>query len=157
MKNFFNLICFAILLVALNVDAQSCSNREPVAHFTMSYGIDNTLAGDLAIVTENSLRIGVGAMAYIDNTVRNVNGSDVRDFSWAPYGQIAYQFPQVVVGANFGNIFNNPNEKSNTPVLRNTNEFLYGGFVGYRLSKRTTINLGYNNLSNINFGLGVGI
>jgi hypothetical protein len=156
MKKFFNLICFAILLVALNVDAQSCSNREPVAHFTMSYGIDNTLAGDLAIVTENSLRIGVGAIAKVDNAVNEFNEVKYKDFAWGVYGQIAYQFPDVVIGANLGNIFNNPNEIGGVQ-LRNTNEFLYGGFVGYRLSKRTTINLGYNNLSNINFGLGIGI
>jgi hypothetical protein len=156
MKKFLNLICFAILLVALNVDAQSCSNREPVAHFTMSYGIDNTLAGDLAIVTENSLRIGVGAIAHVNNTVKELNGVEFREFAWGVYGQIAYQFPDVVIGANLGNIFNNPNEIGGVQ-LRNTNEFLYGGFVGYRLSKRTTINLGYNNLSNINFGLGIGI
>jgi hypothetical protein len=155
------LMLFAFVLVSYS----QCSNSEPIAHFSMTYGIENTLSGDFSIVSENNIRYGVGAIALIDNSTKtqfleNVGDVTYKRFEWGLYGVLGYQFDDFIVGATVGNIFIRPNEaklNGEKYELPNDTELLYGGFVGYRLSKRLSINCGYNNLSNLNIGLGVGI
>jgi len=126
----------------------------------MSYGLKNSGSADLAL-SANNVRLGIGATALVDENTYNetIDGIDYKykRFESGVYGIVGYQFKEIVFGAIIGNKFINPNEYYNSPKLPKENELLYGGFVGYRITQILALNVGYNTLSNINFGLSVGI
>jgi hypothetical protein len=158
-KFIFSLLV-GLFMITLPIHSQRCSNREPVAHFTMNYGIDKTLSADLAIVSESNFRYGLGAIVHVDNTIQESESISYTNFALGYYGVFGYQTEFLTFGATIGQIHYNPNERNvgtEHIKLPNTTEMLYGGFIGYRLSKRISINCGYNNLSNISFGVGFGI
>jgi hypothetical protein len=162
-SKFLNLLL--ILLTSLSIHSQSCSNRESTVHFTMNYGIEKTLSADLSIVSESNIRYGLGAIVYVDNNTQSAFTEEsqevfYQDFAWGPYAVLGYQTEYIIFGATIGKIFYNPNETNvgtEHIKLPNTIDILYGGFIGYRLSKKISVNFGYNNLSNLTIGLGLGL
>ena len=159
MKKFFTLFLLSLFTL---VSYSQCRNRESSVFFTTAYGIENTLSADLSILSENNLIFGVGVGVLVDDTNYKDITTNVtyKRSEWGVYGVLGYQFEKFIIATNIGNIFIRPNEarvNGELIELNDDTELLYGGLVGYRITPKISLNVGYNNLSDINFGVRFGL
>lgn len=158
MKNLFLVLSFLVTSITFSQCYKPKRNYDVDSHFGIvaNFGTLKSLGGEIYIKLNNHI-IGGGYTGEI-NGVKVENQEFKNEALYLTYG---YRYQFYTIGVRYGK----QNKASWIPTQSNpnTNEkvvtpysSMIGGYVGYSLTDRVAINLGYDTFSKVTIGLVMG-
>lgn len=172
MKKILGMFMLLAFLFSATSYAQCSKVKENSIDVTFQYGTATTLGAELSKTTNNTI-VGVGYSRYIGATdFTNVGANNYtyidsyKTKHQAFYLLLGKRINKMILGLRGGISNNAINSRylTTAPISvvheskSPTNyEFLYGGYVGYRLNQSLNINLGYDTFNQGTLGLTLNI
>lgn len=137
----------------------SRGNSESSVIATFSGGLAKTMNAELSVKI-HSVLIGAGVGVMIDNEIQNQNGIIFKRNDTAFYGNLGYQTGNCFIGARIGNqtqvhvtgVVNGVQQS-----IPDESKLLIGGLIGYSISPRVRLNIGYDTFNKANLGVAFGL
>ena len=126
---------------------------------TFSGGLAKTMNAELSLKI-HSVLIGAGVGIMVDDQIQNQDGIIFKRNDTAFYGNLGYQTGNCFIGVRIGNqtqvhvtgVVNGVQQS-----IPDESKLLVGGLVGYSVSPRVRLNIGYDTFNKANLGVAFGL
>jgi len=137
----------------------SRGNSESSVIATFSGGLAKTMNFELALRIK-SVHIGAGVGIMVDNTIQEKNNIIFTRNDTAFFANLGYQMDKVFLGARIGDqtivhVTGVVNEVQQS--IPDESKLLIGGLIGYSISPRVRLNIGYDTFNKANLGVAFGL
>jgi hypothetical protein len=126
---------------------------------TFTGGLAKTMNAELSVKIYSVL-VGAGVGVMVDDQIQNQNGIIFKRNDTAFFANLGYQTGNCFIGARIGTqtiihvtgVVNGVQQE-----IPNETKTLIGGLVGYSVTPRIRLNLGYDSFNKANLGVAIGL
>ncbi len=129
------------------------------ARISLTGGVAQTMAIDLSFKTKHVL-IGGGVGFMYDTSKREKDGISHQRNDTAIFVNLGYVYNDFVFAGRIGNqrmVYVTGVVNGVSQEIPEESKIMAGGFVGYQISPKFGVNLGWDNFNQINLGVSLGL